>query len=130
MHTMHMKNIHWKYAAVSLATMGALLGGSIVHAQTTQNTVIPQYNGPSVNTGTESGTFGTTGTNALTGTTSGGVGAGTSGGVSQATGTTPGVPNTGAGGSAAQNIAILVLAGLIAIGGGAYLILQSRRSAR
>lgn len=79
MHAMHMKNMNWKYAAVSLAATDTLLGGSIARAQTTQNTVIPQV---------------------------------------------------GAGGSAAQNIAILVLAGLITIGGGACLTLRLRRSAR
>src|SRR4051812_19959224 len=71
---------------------------------------------------------GTTDTSGTATSTTGGTGStggtGTSGGTSGTSGTdttNPGLPNTGAGGEAATNLAILLGTGLIAIGGTAVL---------
>ncbi len=91
-----------KIAAGSALT-GALLltGAGLVFAQTatTTGTMGPTYTGAAA-----------TGTDTTLGSSTAGV-----------TGTTPGVPNTGAGGDAASNLAMLGVAALVAIGGAAYL---------
>ena len=97
--------------AGSAAVTGALLasGATLVFAQSTY-------------------TSGTTSSSITTGSSTSGSGVGVTTMPNTAatgtTGTTPGVPNTGAGGDAAGNLAILGASALVAIGGAAYLARQ------
>ena len=110
-----MRNLQ-KIAGGAVAAALLLGGASLAFAQSTSSynpsaQVVPAT--PNASTGT-TGTTGTTATGSSSSTT----GTGTTG--TSGTGT-PGVPNTGAGGDAAANLAILGVSAAVAVIGGAYI---------
>lgn len=108
-------------SGAAITAMVLTSAGTMAFAQTTGGTG-----------GTGTTVTGTTGAGSTT--TTGTTGAGTTGTGSSTTGsgttsiggtsTTPGTPNTGAGGDATTNLALLGISALALIGGGAYLARQ------
>jgi hypothetical protein len=109
---MRIKHIVTTSAATTLLAL-ALSGAPLVHAQTTQ----PPYDttGTTVN-----GTTNTSDTSAVPSSGTNGTNAAADTGVVNTTGVTdegtPGVPNTGAGGDATTNVAVLAVLAAVALG--------------
>jgi hypothetical protein len=112
-----------KLASGAAITAMVLAGGSVAFAQTT-GTTGTGTTGYTVNSTTSTTGTGATSTGTTNTTSTGTTGSTSTGGTTGTTSTTPGIPNTGAGGDAATNIALLGISALALVGGGAYLARQ------
>lgn len=110
------------FGAVSAFAQTTNTGYDMLNAQSaTPSAGVSGYTSPSA-TGTMNSNSTVNGTNATTNAT--GTSGTTSGTMNSTNATTPGVPNTGAGGDAPINLAVLILSGLVVAAGMTYVTLR------